>query len=146
MLERHIKTQVEKRFKCKVCSPEFHLKWRLRKHQEIHGNDKVRFNTMKVCPYEELGCMFKHETASSCKFRDNCKRKLCKFKHKVPENKMSSALKNVPFVTTNSFQMLIWKNTWRNAMIFNVLSVTNHFHLRRKYYFTYIYIMKSNVI
>ena len=83
-LEMHIKTHVEKRFKCDECDQEFHLKWRLMKHKEGH-NSMSRFchffNNFNDCPYVELGCMFKHLQAPSCKFNQYCNRKLCQFRH-----------------------------------------------------------------
>ena len=60
------------------------MEWRLRKH--VLGHDKERkcchfFNNGKVCPYEEIGCKFKHEESNECRYGQNCYIKLCQFKH-----------------------------------------------------------------
>ena len=80
------KNKCRKSFKYKVYSQEFHLQGRLTKHQELHENNNVRFSYYLNnidCPYEELGCMFRHESAPSCTFKEACHRKLCQFQHKV---------------------------------------------------------------
>ena len=39
------------------------------------------FNDGKSCPYEDLGCKFKHKVSKECPFQDKCYRKLCQYKH-----------------------------------------------------------------
>ena len=39
------------------------------------------FNNSKSCPYEEIGCQFKHAVADNCKYDRKCKFKLCQYKH-----------------------------------------------------------------
>ena len=71
-------------FKCNKCTKEFTLKWRLKKHLNIHQfevNYCHYFNNGKVCPFEEYGCKFKHEESSNCFSGNTCKRKLCQYKH-----------------------------------------------------------------
>ena len=62
------------------------LEWRLKKHREGHGNDSQKychyFNNQKSCPFEEIGCMFKHEDSPICFFGPKCENRLCQFKHK----------------------------------------------------------------
>ena len=41
------------------------------------------FNNDKVCPYEEIGCMFRHEKSEPCKYKEFCKNKLCPFQHNL---------------------------------------------------------------
>ena len=87
--------------------------------------------SMKVCPYEELGCIFKHETASTCKYRDTYKRTLCKFQHKVPENRNEQCTEECSICDQELISDVDFEKE-KNAMIFNVLSVTNLFQLGRK--------------
>ena len=57
------------------------------------------FNNNKKCPYSDIGCMFKHESAPNCIFRDKCSKKLCQFQH------IEEVLKkcdNCEFVENNS--------------------------------------------
>ena len=73
-----------KRFKCQKFDREFLLQWRIEKHKNSYA--KVTkywhyFNNDKVCPYNDIGCMFKHEESHRCKFNEDCKFKLCQFKH-----------------------------------------------------------------
>ena len=91
MLELHIKSHVEKQFTCDVCSQAFHLKWRFNKHQEMHKNSSIKFchyfNNKQECPFQELGCMFKHEMAPNCRYDIACNRQKCQFQHKKSEIK-----------------------------------------------------------
>lgn len=86
-LEKHIKIHVEKRFECEKCGQKFHLKWRLMKHKEVHQSENGRFchyfNNCQECPFQELGCMFRHELSPTCKYMSSCNRKLCQYQHKI---------------------------------------------------------------
>ena len=85
-LEIHMQTHenVEK-FKCSDCEKTFLLKWRLRKHKALHGNSEIKcchyFNNKKPCPYDVIGCKFRHVEAARCTFQEKCIRKLCPYKH-----------------------------------------------------------------
>ena len=85
-LELHLKTHdnVEE-FKCKVCDKIFSLRWRLEKHESAHDLKNVKFchyfNDEKLCPYEEVGCMFQHRESERCRYNHYCKNKLCQFQH-----------------------------------------------------------------
>ena len=84
-LENHLKTEHEiENFKCDKCDKTFVLKWRLRKHMSVHETTKYchYYNNDKFCPYDELGCKFRHEVSIPCKFRE-CKNILCQFRHNV---------------------------------------------------------------
>ena len=77
-------------FKCEVCGKAFVLKWRLDKHKDIHNKEvNIKhchyYNNEKECPFENIGCMFRHTESKECKYRRSCKIKLCQYKH--PENK-----------------------------------------------------------
>ena len=90
-LETHLKTHEQaKSFKCDSCDKSFVLKWRLRTHKKIHENTKTQychfFNNELPCPYEEIGCMFRHVEAPNCRYQTCCTRTLCPFKHKNVEN------------------------------------------------------------
>ena len=39
------------------------------------------FNNNKVCPFNDIGCMFKHSESDKCRFGENCQFKLCQFRH-----------------------------------------------------------------
>ena len=39
------------------------------------------FNNGKVCPFEEIGCKFKHVESKECRYGQNCFMKMCQFKH-----------------------------------------------------------------
>ena len=88
-LELHIKRQhqTEKDYECELCDKRFVLKWRMLKHQESHRDPRQKkchyFNNRKTCPFDELGCMFAHETSEMCKFDNICCNKLCPFQHTI---------------------------------------------------------------
>ena len=94
-LETHLKDHTNaETFKCDQCGKSFLLKWRLKKHEEIHGTKSQKFchyfNNEKNCPYEEIGCKFRHQHSQKCRFNENCNFKLCQFKHE--ENQTSENL------------------------------------------------------
>ena len=74
----------EKPFKCNICDKGFYLKWRMEKHTSDHRAD-IKFchyyNNDKPCPYDKVGCKFKHENAPECRFNLRCTFKLCQFTH-----------------------------------------------------------------
>ena len=51
----------------------------------MHTNQGTKkchyFNNAKTCPYEEVGCMFLHESSETCYLSKNCKNKLCPYQH-----------------------------------------------------------------
>ena len=86
-LEVHIKAHhnTVETFKCDQCGKSFVLEWRLRKHQGIHKEGKIKkchyFNNQKNCPFEELGCMFEHSFSGICKYGAKCTKIMCPFEH-----------------------------------------------------------------
>ena len=89
-LEHHLKKHQEvKTYKCEICDKTFCMKWRLKKHQEAHDKTDLKFchyfNNKKVCPYDDIGCMFKHAKSKKCKFEQSCKNMLCQFQHSSEE-------------------------------------------------------------
>ena len=66
------------------------------KHQEVHNNINTKFchyfNNKKECPFNEIGCMFKHTEAPECKYQLKCNIRLCQFQHSSEEkqNEVSS--------------------------------------------------------
>ena len=48
------------------------------------------FNNHKVCPFEELGCMFLHEDLGICTYDEECTNKLCSYKHSELDGKENS--------------------------------------------------------
>lgn len=84
-LESHLKNHEVEMFRCSVCEKAFVLKWRLKKHEEAHNRKDVKFchyyNNDKHCPYEDIGCMFKHATSEMCRFGSRCQNILCQFRH-----------------------------------------------------------------
>ena len=67
-LEKHIKRNHEdyQTHDCERCSKTFVTKWRLQKHAKMHHYTKLRhcryFRNEIVCPFDELGCKFRHDT------------------------------------------------------------------------------------
>ena len=86
-LEEHIENvHIEKeKYKCDECEKTFVLKWRLKKHLNIHSSPDIKgchyFNNGKICPFESLGCMFAHRLMGNCKFNIKCTKNLCSFQH-----------------------------------------------------------------
>ena len=64
-LEHHVEVHaIEKEFKCDVCAKEFYLEWRFKVHKSVHlQTTKVckYFASNKICPFEPVGCKFKHD-------------------------------------------------------------------------------------
>ena len=61
MVEAH---QRKKQHVCEVCEKEFYFEWRLKKHTKMHTevpNFCYYFTKKKACPFEEIGCKFRHE-------------------------------------------------------------------------------------
>ena len=86
-LETHIKTCHEnhEEFTCEQCDKGFILKWRLKKHMRVHTDISIKhchyFNNGKACPFYEIGCKFLHVLADTCKTGEECKRRLCPYRH-----------------------------------------------------------------
>ena len=86
-LEVHLEVYHERKgqYKCDHCDKTFVLKWRLKKHLEVHSKSITicchYYNNEKPCPYEQIGCMFLHEHSKICSFGGRCRNKLCQFKH-----------------------------------------------------------------
>ena len=76
-LENHLKEHEVETLDCDECGKTFYLKWRLVKHKTIHQTTNVRFchyfNNDKLCPFEEIGCMFLHAKSEFCRFKKLCK-------------------------------------------------------------------------
>ena len=66
-LELHIKQEHgnDPKQNCDKCEKSFVTAWRLRKHARIHSEKFTKtckfFNRKTFCPFEELGCMFRHD-------------------------------------------------------------------------------------
>ena len=73
--------------KCGQCGKEFYLKWRFSQHMKTHSCPKVKhchyFNNKTVCPFEEVGCKFKHNKTSECRNKNGCTIILCPFQHSI---------------------------------------------------------------
>ena len=84
-LELHKKTHKNiTPLKCNICEKHFYVNWRLKKHIASHNESNKfchYFNNDKVCPFEEVGCKYKHAISENCKYDKNCRFKLCQFKH-----------------------------------------------------------------
>ena len=89
-LENHIKECHENHphYKCENCEKVFVLKWRLKKHMNLHSKEKSHavnhchyFNNEKKCPFELLGCNFLHSVSKTCKFGPSCSKRMCSFRH-----------------------------------------------------------------
>ena len=84
-MEKHIKTHESAKIsKCNICEKEFYTKWRLEKH--IAGHKEMEkcchyYNNGILCPYDDIGCKFKHKDSDECKYDKYCNFKLCQYKH-----------------------------------------------------------------
>ena len=82
-LENHIRSSHEKHpvYQCDQCEKSFVLRWRLKKHINLHTKKNVSpshyFNNNKNCPFEEYGCKFLHVASKNCEFSSSCRRRLC---------------------------------------------------------------------
>ena len=105
-LEFHIKTDHVERpeYGCDLCGKKFVLKWRLAKHLQNHTSKSTKkchyFNNGKICPYEDIGCMFAHETSDMCRFGQVCANKLCSYKHEMTERRKETHLKETEITET----------------------------------------------
>ena len=102
-LERHIKIHHEAEpFECEKCGKTFVLKWRLRKHLSVHETRIYchYFNNDKECPFEEIGCKFKHNISPPCK-SEGCNNLLCQYRHSY--SSVSFMQKTDVFDKENSF-------------------------------------------
>ena len=88
-----------KLFKINICENDFVMKWRMEKHVTSH-KEQTRwchyFNNFKTCPFEYVGCLFKHQESPKCKFDKHCNVKLCAYKHSVdgPSNNDDKSLES----------------------------------------------------
>ena len=87
-LEEHLINvhKKSKGYNCMQHNCSLILKWRLKKHEEGHRSGiQVKtchyFNNNKICPYEIVGCMFKHTEAKKCSKQSRCSNKKCQFRH-----------------------------------------------------------------
>ena len=82
MLTNHSKYQD---FQCDKCEKRFFLKWRLKKHMDMHSQVNVKhchyFNNGKMCPFEQFGCKFLHVVSEPCKLGLTCSKYLCHYRH-----------------------------------------------------------------
>ena len=64
-LETHIEEhKIQKSFSCEVCQKDFYLQWRLEKHKNMHEETTKLchfFTNKKLCPFDRIGCKFRHE-------------------------------------------------------------------------------------
>ena len=98
-LEDHIKSchSEIKPFECDQCEKKFVLRWRMEKHRINHTDQNMKkchyFNNGKVCPFEDIGCMFAHVISGDCKFGNACRNKLCSFRHTFENERNLDKLK-----------------------------------------------------
>jgi hypothetical protein len=75
-MEEHLELHGNERpFKCSICEKGFYMKWRMEKHTRDHGKDIKSchyFNNDKPCPYDKIGCKFKHEISPECRYNLKC--------------------------------------------------------------------------
>ena len=103
-LENHLRSHQEsERFRCDQCGKVFYLEWRLKKHSDVHKTTKYchYYNNGKTCPFELIGCKFKHEQSPICKFKV-CYNRLCQFRHNLDEveQEQSNNMISMPMETS----------------------------------------------
>ena len=116
-LEQHMKEEHDKpkMFKCDVCVKEFHLEWRLLKHKEGHSKTLKYchfFNNRKFCPYEENGCMFRHDLSPQCFFGKKCSNSLCQFRHETIQKEKQFPCIECDYKAPSSSQLEMHVRTW----------------------------------
>ena len=126
-LERHLKSHEKiKDKKCNLCEKTFYLEWRLKKHKSIHENKSLKkchyFNNDKLCPFEDIGCMFLHVQSSRCFFSGICTRKLCPYSH-IPNRTDNDESSNKSDAVTEESES---ENVTREVNLFN--DVLNSYH------------------
>ena len=92
-----------KKFKCDKCDKTFVSEWRSKKHIEGHSKSDRKychfFNNRKFCPYEEIGCKFRHEDAGKCALGKSCCEYMCQFDHRESTDSKADIFDN----SRNSF-------------------------------------------
>ena len=70
--------EAQKKFKYNTCEKTFHIKCRLKKHEENHKGTSASvkqcryFSNQELCPYKAIGCTFLHVQTECCRFKDCC--------------------------------------------------------------------------
>ena len=110
-LEFHMKSHEHfENLKCSDCDKTFLLRWRLNRHRALHGNLKIKcchyFNNGKPCPYEEIGCKFRHVDAPDCKYQEQCFQNLCPYKHEKTDSSNDDTEKQTEHNTCDNEQTL----------------------------------------
>ena len=58
---------------------------------DLHKNPKAKrcyfFNNEKLCPFQDVGCKFLHETSEKCYFQNSCRNARCPYQHETKKNK-----------------------------------------------------------
>ena len=76
-LEKHVKNEHKeyKSHKCDECDKEFVTGWRLKKHLILHKERNIKhckyFVSDEFCPFDELGCKFRHSETIKLENADN---------------------------------------------------------------------------
>ena len=86
-------------------------------HENEEGKACHYFNNGKKCPFEVIGCKFRHVISAKCPLGKSCQRKMCQFTHESCE--IEPILdKNT---STNEFEELpegeIYCSEWKNKII-----------------------------
>ena len=96
-------------FECRKCKKIFACEWRLQKHLKGHLKPERKFchfyNNIKLCPYEEVGCKFKHSNAGQCSLGKTCSVYKCQFEHPLTEeaNDIIEVPRDEAFDADNTF-------------------------------------------
>ena len=69
------------------------------------------FNNQKICPFEQIGCMFLHLPAGECRNSESCTMKLCSFEHKnIKVNEKETVKKSEMTKEQQNFDINVQKN------------------------------------
>ena len=85
-LEIHLtEHRIDNLFKYDQCNSALFLQSRLRQHMNGHRKPDRKychyFNNSKLCPFEVIGCKFRHENSGACTYENACRLQKCQYKH-----------------------------------------------------------------
>ena len=68
------------------------------------------YNNGKICPFEEIGCKFRHEHSPACTFK-KCSNSLCQYRHDTNETFVSEDDTNIEVEETMDKRTYLYTST-----------------------------------